>query len=475
MLRIITGIILGLLSQSSLAQATIDWAELAKQDLMAMHDYLRQDSPGSVDSDNTEFNLWLEKGLHQALKKTQTITTPAGYLYTLRFYQNGFHDKHIALESRSVGTLLTAKWPGFTVRYQNQRFKIYTSQDPQEYPQGTEILSCDNLSLIQLMQRNVFPFFGNSHLPGDWLSRAPLLFTDYGNPWILKPKRCQFSYQGRHWSRSLTWQPLDLAKEQTLVKAYDYQPVLGVKPFAKTGLWINLATFAPENKQVNMLKHIVAEAASYRNYQPLVIDVRGNGGGSSSWGSELLENLYGEDFYSWATRSTHNTYEEFRVSKRNADYIRSHFLPMIAAHYPKQHWQYQTMLKLLECMSTTQQPFCKLADPMPANIPNKQPINPLTQKIYLLTDGRCSSSCQTFVAEALHFPNVIQVGQTTDANSCYGEIQAVGLQSGAVFIFPMAANRNRTFCPNKPFFPVHEYRQDINSTQALEAWIVSLN
>src|SRR5437763_354499 len=71
------------------------WREAAGQDLGAIHDILRDNSPAMVvKRDSAHFRSWLEEGLREARGKLAKVQDAKGYYYVIRYYVSGFRDSH---------------------------------------------------------------------------------------------------------------------------------------------------------------------------------------------------------------------------------------------------------------------------------------------------------------------------------------------------------------------------------------------
>lgn len=106
---------------------------------------------------------------------------------------------------------------------------------------------------------------------------------------------------------------------------------------------------------------------------------------------------------------------------------------------------------------------------------DKQPTNPVQGNLVIVTDGRCGSSCLTFVEQATNIPDAMLAGSPTYANTYYNEIRFEELPSGlAKFGFPIKVTRNRLRLSNQPYVPQHIFPSDINDTNALQKWITNI-
>ena len=96
-MRLPAVVIAGLCVATPAKAADPAWSALARSDLQAIHDVIRDNHPGPVDPENARYLDWLETGLRQATARATDARTYFDYVRALRFYTNGFQDGHIGL------------------------------------------------------------------------------------------------------------------------------------------------------------------------------------------------------------------------------------------------------------------------------------------------------------------------------------------------------------------------------------------
>ncbi len=96
-------------------------------------------------------------------------------------------------------------------------------------------------------------------------------------------------------------------------------------------------------------------------------------------------------------------------------------------------------------------------------------------KVYLLTDGKCSSTCWLFVREMLQMPNVIQIGEKTCAQSLYSQARWVTLPSGlSKLYFPMQQRVTPLDHINQPFVPSYTYSDNWTDEGKVRKWVIKI-
>ncbi|RZM19462.1 MAG: hypothetical protein EOP67_57510, partial [Sphingomonas sp.] len=101
-------------------------------------------------------------------------------------------------------------------------------------------------------------------------------------------------------------------------------------------------------------------------------------------------------------------------------------------------------------------------------------VSPPKGRVYVLTDLGCASACLDAV-DLWTALGAVQIGQETGADSLYMDIRRVTLPSGfAQAIVPMKVYRGRKRGTNVSAVPVHRYTGDMRDTPALQRWVASL-
>lgn len=381
------------------------------------------------------------------------------------------------------------RWPGWTVSLRDGKYVVATAgaaavKDAPEA--GSELVSCDGRPAETLLREDVLPYDGNPALEASRMNVAPLLLIDRGNPWRKLPARCTVREGGKEREVVLTWRDLDAAEGQARAQtaAFGAPPPFAVRDFGPGGVWVSLPRFYATSPEVgDSLRAAVKQASGWRGRSVIVFDVRGNTGGSSQWGADMLRNLYGADFEATlkAPESPRPEYVEWRVSPENQRYLASLEEPL-AQQFGKDSPVMGWLSGIRQGLAQAQQrgdalwrePAKDEAKPAGASKPGASVPNPVKGRVFVLTDGKCASACLDFVDNALRFPGVTHVGLPTLADTPYMEVRGEVLPSGMARLnLAMKVYRNRPRS-GLPFAPVHRYAGDISDTASLEKWVLGL-
>jgi hypothetical protein len=470
-----------LISTAAIARAESPWAALLRADATALHDEVLASHPGAVDPLNPGFKDWLEAGYRQALERAGTTTTYDGYRFALLAYANGFHDGHLG-----VGFELRkgrVSWPGFLVGWADGTVAVRSAAGGggASLPAvGSELIGCDGTAAEAMVRRDVFPFDGKLGLEAEWTRLTPYLFLDRGNPWRgALPQKCSFREQGEVKERTLAWRAIDVDELMPQLEkamkwtAFDF----AVRDFGAHGVWVSIPSFAEDGGNEAKLKDLVDRAASWKDRDPIVLDVRGNGGGNSAWGQQIVEKLYGHDYVvALQTPYEAKTYVEWRVSPANAAYIEQ-LAPRLQAEFGKDsdtgRWAQRTLDGMRQAKAEGRQLVHPAETPAPAAGP--LPANPIHGRVLLLTDGSCGSACLDFCDLVRLLPNATHVGRSTFADSVYMELRRMPLPSGVATLgLPIKVYRDRPRGNNEAYTPQVRFAGDITDTAAVERWIGEL-
>lgn len=444
--------------------AASPWQDLLETDMKFIQKTLQENTPNAVDKEHPEFAKRLEIGAEGAFHSIHSLS---GYFASIEQYVGGFQDPHI--DFYPLYTAVNYRWPGFIARYNGKTWKIVYVESAAPLSVGDEILKIDGLLPNEWMLTRVFPY---QNLPSDWKASwqliAPQLFLDKGNPFLKPFSALTVKNDNGIQEATLKWISVTPEKWQSLVaplpKPWSIHPI-----FNGNGAWISMPFFSVKNaSQQEEIEKTISLIPSLRSKDVIILDLRGNHGGQSFWGTKALEALLGDAMPAPQTLQA----DRWRISKDNLSVLKEKYLPFLKAttgeNSPETHYIEETIQKMEEGASL-------FAESKIPDSPLRKTFRPLFKgKLVVVTDSACASSCLTFLSQVLQIPGVIHVGQETTGNSPYVEGRKVELPSklGHLF-FPMKIVPIDPKEYFKPFTPLHIYEGDIDDTKALETWIQS--
>ncbi|MDG6078166.1 hypothetical protein E3U23_03050 [Erythrobacter litoralis] len=403
----------------------------------------------------------------------------------MRAYISAFDDGHVLLRSTEAAPDLAVRWPGFLTGYDdNGRQVVRTVADDGTVPIGSELVQCDDTPAAELMAENVGAFRGRWELLSQRMIHGGRLFMDVGNPFVSRPDRCVFSVDGARVTTTLQWRDIsdkELA-DRFGATGLRFSPEIGARTFDSGTRWYSLSDFdgEPESEASKQLTALIADMRSdgdaIRSAPRIVLDLRGNGGGSSDWSKQIARIIWGDDTVE--SVESGSDYVEWRASAGNIaalDEYRQEYENSPDASQDVRGWL-DTAVTGMQGALQKGEPLWR--EPSSAQSPssdsagtsNAAPQGP----VYVLTDWTCASACLDAV-DLWRSLGAIQVGQETSADTLYMDIREDPLPSGLSKVgMPMKVYRGRARGSNEPWTPVHAFAGDMRSTENIEAWIVNL-
>lgn len=461
-----------------------DWAAALRQDARALHDDIAANHPGPVNPLDPGFAKRNDAGLALALERAARVHDRAGYIYALWGYAAGFDDGHLAVFGTDRLGVMSARWPGFLTGFDASGAQIVaTREDRAPVPLGARLESCDGRPADRLAAENMGAFKGRWMLVSRRMLTGGDLFADYGNPFIVRPSRCTFRVGGAARTVTLDWQPIAppaLTERLRETSRRAHEPI-GARTLADGTRWFTLSGFGgdPDGADARALAPLIAAMQADRDAivkaPRIVLDLRGNDGGSSDWSNQIARILWGKGRV--AALPDHS-YVEWRASATNVG---------VLADYQKQFDRPETRDEIKRYFSivlggmrgalAAGRPLWRepedLGEP-PAGAPAAAPDPAPPAHVYFLTDTGCASACLD-AADLWKALGAVQAGQETSADTLYMDVRHVTLPSGlAGAAIPMKVYRGRPRGANVPLQPVHRYAGDMRDTAALESWVATL-
>ncbi|KST62980.1 S41 family peptidase [Mastigocoleus testarum] len=476
------------------------WAMLARKDLTAIKLILEKNHPGALDTANPKFIEWLENGYIKVSNLAKNSSSFGGYYFALRRYTDGFNDSHLSIKIPEEFQNEDNQWPNFALFLRNERFVVsdlsslnLSDVANTEIPRvGDVLIGCDGKSAEEIFSTNVLPFYGIEGLADSRRDRAPLILFDEGNPYIKRPNQCIFENKSGQYSLNLNWRRISFEKKQQI-----FQHILKLKrpkiDFRKVKpgfFWITLSSFGTmrlsesglevdpeESKQLNgVIKTAKENRDALQKSKVIVFDMRGNTGGSSIWGSKLLDAIWGEGFIERLSGANVEAVE-YRASPGNIAWMKK-IQPKLAKIYGTNS---DTINRYKEIIAGMKQALAKgenyyrIAGEV---VSNEKAIRAgeITPKIYLLTNGGCSSTCLDFADLVMSIPKAELIGTETSADTEYIENRIAQLPSQKAWLyFSMKVYRGRVRGSNQPYLPTYRWNGKTWDTKELENWVLKLS
>lgn len=478
-----------LLSDSALpaqVPAERDWAAALRGDAQALHDDIAANHPGPVNPEDPGFAARNDAQLARALERARDAHTYGDYFFALRQYVAAFDDGHMGFGA-SGDTPNDFRWPGFVTDYDGRGgIRVVDRAEDSPVPVGARLLGCDGMTADQYAAATLGAMWGRWQLESQHRTWGRLLFLDESSRYIPHAASCAFEVDGTPSTIPLTWRPMVAGEVSRLMQGgRQVQRSFETRTLADGTRWYSIPSFSadPQSPAGQALPAIIAamraERAALGRVPAIVLDLRGNGGGSSDWSRQIAEVLWGER--ALAGLPSAEIHVDWRVSSANLASIERSFAQQnsgqgLSPHM--RHW-FETVTQGLRAALARGDELWREPDEEAeaGSVPSASAQSasaPLAAPVFFITDASCGSACLDAV-DLWRALGAVHVGRTTSADTLYMDVRQLRLPSGiAAASVPMKVYRGRPRGANEPVVPVHVFDGDIGDTAALEQWIARL-
>ena len=416
------------------------------RDIEAGYQLTRENHPGTFDPANPGFLSELDAARAAGLALAAKVRDAAGYEAAIYRFSARIGDGHAGMYTElPTGLVPATRWPGFIAAWRGDALYVYGSE-PGGPPAGSRLESCDGRPARQLIEENVFAFFGRSDEPGNWWTHARKVFVDAGNPFVRLPQRCLFNADGQTFTNTLTWRPFTEQSQTWWNDSGNGErlPVGLTEPRSKL-YWVAMPTFQPDEKERDayreMGRKVTEERGRYLDADAIVIDLRHNQGGSSSWSLEFASALWGKARVERRMRAYQpNLQAHWRASAGNVEYT-ARMADELAEQ--KQVEAAQAVRYFGEQMAAAlargERYFVdrsELVTLTPQDRIENLPSDPpeFKRPVYVIVPGQCASACLEALDVFTRFGNTRLIGAPSSADSTYMEVRVQQLESGMSWV-----------------------------------------
>ncbi|MCC6243287.1 MAG: hypothetical protein IT353_10625 [Gemmatimonadaceae bacterium] len=479
------------------------WRAAAVRDVDGVSAALLSQSPIGITPASRPIQRVMDAGLRVARLRAAKVRDRAGYYATLSTLSLNLGDPHAAVYfQRNYGIGLAIPevwWAGFRVRMMRDSATVFyvADADSAQWHVGDVIVDCGGISLDSLVSLNVLPFRAAETAAQARTRRAviPQLFMDQENSFIQRPASCRRrGRDGIEQVLSLNWRARTDAEARAISAASSSQvvtatpnatttlPSFGLTWVTPTIAWIRLPSFNGDSAttaRITALASIMrAQSTALRAAQRIVLDVRGNSGGSSFNGDRVVDAIWTADESRQFGAQLETLQIGWRATQENLAYWRN-WTREQERQLP------DTATDVVFGRSVIRGLTGALARKQPLWIETSRGINPSVNRgparpsvigatVMLLSDGACFSACLDFADRVLAMPGTRLIGADTDGDGLLMEIRTIPLPSGLTSVAipqKIALNRKRGHR--------ERYRVDLPYTgpwsdDALKVWVAGL-
>ncbi len=470
-----------------------DWAKLLAEDTQALHDDIAANHPGSVNALDPGFATNNDRQLAIALDRAKAAKSYADYFFPLRIYVSSFNDGHMSFGAFGA-TPNDFQWPGFATEYDGSDSIVVATEEPgAPVPKGARLVACDGMSAARHAEATLGKMWGNWSLESQRKARGWQLFLDESSGLIPRAKQCTFRIGKVTKTVALTWRPLPIDRVGELANRLMRfeRRRFSARSLGDGTRWYAMPSFdgSPGSDAVKtlpgMIKAMEDERPALARAPATVLDLRGNGGGTSDWSQQIAVALWGEAAID-ALPSGPEVHVDWRASPANLAGIATAYAARRGSggfSTETDNW-YRSAIAGLGVAIARKHTLWRHVDfdadanrspsTAKANERSAKPLPGLSGPVYVLTDFVCMSAC----LDALDLwtaLGAVQIGRATGADTLYMENRRYELPSGITGgSMPMKVYRGRQRGSNEPAVPVHRFAGDIGDTKALEQWVGTL-
>lgn len=463
-----------------------DWAATLRTDARALHDDIAANHPGPVNKADPGFAKRNEAQLALALKRARTTRTYGDYFFALRWYAASFDDGHLGLGSPGSTPWDGAAWPGFLTNFDEQGVqRVVIRADDAPLPLGAALVGCDDRPADRLAAEIVAPQVGRWMLDSQRQAFGSLVFASKGNRYVHRPKRCMFLVDGRRRTLTLDWRPVVAEEQIARLNAARHRAsyTFAARTLPDGTRWYGIPSFNadPDSTAAKTLPGMIARMQTDRDAlaaaPAIVLDLRGNGGGSSDWSYQMAKILWGPA--ALERLPAEKQYVDWRASPANLHDLEEGYEQRRGKGMsPDSDRWFRTTIAGLRGAIARGDALWRAPDEDDEAPPGSKPAaltpRPLAGRVYLLTDGSCGSACLDAV-DLWRALGAVHVGRTTSADTLYMDVRRYTLPSGlANGSMAMKVYRGRPRGANQPVVPTYAFDGDITDTARLETWIAGL-
>jgi hypothetical protein len=457
-----------------------EWQALARADLDATRAAIVAAHPGYIDDQNPKFRAWTEQGYREALALVPRVASYDGMLAAVRWYVSGFRDGHFIYSDDKRDNTYRVRTNGWVLDRAGDAYVVAGHNPEWQGPLpalDAKLLGCDGRAPQTLVDEDAAPYVERRGLPdlqgvlAGVLAYPPLPGMGYTT--------CEFEQaDGKRLTFPVSYQTVSAGSIfKTRARPPRRVERRNAYTFEDGVLWIRAQNFMLAPPQVKELDAMLKEIAALQGVRTIVFDARGNGGGDSSVGNQILVAATGGlDFEREGLDRLPKTYPQWRVSDVALEAM-DRYVGIMTQRYGADSERARDMARLREQFRAAKQAGRPWVD---------QPGGPRITRaevaqrhgrmkrfdgtVAVIADATCASACLDFVDQVRLLPNSIQLGQTTSSDTVYLESAGrVVLPSGNHLVMPLKVWRNRARGDGEPLVPDVPLRVDMRDDAAVRA------
>ena len=470
-----------------------DFRALARTDLQAAHDALRDNHPAAAipGAPGDTFRSWLDAGLADANGRAAQVNSGDAHAYLMRYYAGGFRDSNIAITPsfEGLGPYFGISWPGIATGWRNGRYEVtYVKDGVRNAPRiGDIVVSCNLTPISDYARAKLDKWEGNLETEAGRVTSAPYLLWNRNNPFAAgTPSTCEFQRGERGRPRAVELRPVPLVAGdlEAAYRATVYMPPatpLNVET-VNGRPWVHVHSFADSAGWDAFNSLVEGQAAALRGPQGFVLDLRAASGASAftstARGYGLANRIWTPEFtvsrqpaagaITYRATPGNRTWYAETLGRMQAD-------PRFVQEAGPVIEQTQAIVAAFDAAIAAGQPTFTL--PGRAAVADTGAANPVQGPVVVLVDAGCSGGCLDTLDLLSKLPNVRIAGSTTATDSIFIEPTVQRLPSNySDLSYGHKAWTSRERANNAPFTPAQglAYTGNPADETAVRTWVGTL-
>jgi hypothetical protein len=427
---------------TSIPSTPDEWRAVAQADVNEAYQAFVANHPGMYDAANPSFPAILARARGEGLAAALQAENKAGYARSLAVFSSVLSDGHaqVGLPNTQAGTQqLTRYWPGFTALWRPAGMFVVTL-DPASPLANTTIIGCDGLDIkVFLLDRLKVRYF-RANEAGQWWVGPSRLFWSIGEPLPDQPRRCTFrTADGRNIERDLEWRPATPEDRSFYSgRVFASSERIGLHEPRPGIFLIGLGDFQPDEAgraaYAQLYKDLSDRREELKRARAIVLDLRGNQGGSSVWSLKLAEIIWGQAAVE--SRRPQIVGIDWRTSKDNIAYIRKQVGAWRERGQNELADDWTNVATRMEAAAARGEPLWRQTSGR-GDAPGAPIDSDFDTPVYVINWGQCASACLDANDYFDLFEDTVRIGSPTSADSTYMEVRVATLSSGqGVVVIP---------------------------------------
>jgi hypothetical protein len=449
--------------------ATPDWPAIARQDLDFAIATIRTYHAGYIDG-QPSVTLPLAAGTRTGLPEAEAVRSEQDYLRLMSRFIAGFGDPHTAIDLR----LAVRGWTGLVLDQAGGKYRVLWSEPgwPTPLPPaGSAVQSCDGAWIGTWLQMQVAPYVNAGvEYSATFSTLARQTMFDKGLGWT--PSQCVFVLPDG--SRKRYALPLrSVPGEVPQARLDQLQPRwrAAAKPVGLTLLapgkhWVGMPNFNGA-RSAKAYEALYPQLAALPKSGWVVFDLRGNGGGDSSWGTRALKALYG-DAYAGSLAAAGGA-SKYLIADANSVAVLKRYIA--APEFASSKAENEEDLAKVEAAMRAGAKMALVSGQAGASSAPVIVPRPHGPRVAAVIDRDCFSSCMNFLQRLRAMGDTVVLGEATKGYSPFGEIARHELPSGRGALYIPSALFRTAEATREPFLPDYPYEGDMASDEALQKWV----